>query len=75
MLRVDSPDRATSLRPAATINPNMITAAPPSTGSGIAPMTAASFGMKPQISRKTAPTVTTCRLMTRVKETRPTFWL
>ena len=49
--------------------------APPSTGAGMVVIAAPNLGKKPAIKRKTAPSPTICRLITPVREIRPTFWL
>ncbi len=53
--------------------PNITTAAPPSTAGGIAEAIADSLGNRPRMIRKMPPMVTTWRLTTPVRATRPTF--
>ena len=62
-----------SVMPAASTMPNIITPAPPMTGAGMIAITMASFGTNPATTRNSAPMVTTKRLMTPVKATSPTF--
>ena len=61
--------------PAAATMPNITTTPPPRTSMGIVVINAPTLGISPASTRKTAPMVTTWRLMTPVMATRPTFWL
>ncbi len=61
--------------PALTTMPNITMTPPPSTEMGIAATTAPTFGIKPHSTKKSAPRVTTDRLITPVIEIKPTFWL
>jgi hypothetical protein len=61
--------------PAATTMPNITITPPPSTSIGTVESRARPSGTRPQTIRKSAPMVTTWRLMTPVIAIRPTFWL
>ena len=65
----------TSWIPLTTIDANIITAAPPRTLCGMIEINAASFGNRPQNTRKIAPIESAKRFTTFVIATRPTFWL
>ncbi len=55
--------------------PNMTITPPPSTSMGTVRINPPTLGTSPQMIRKTAPQVTTWRLITPVIAIRPTFWL
>ena len=59
--------------PAATTMPNITITPPPRTSIGMVRINPPTFGTSPQTIRKSAPNVTTWRLITPVIAIRPTF--